>query len=148
MCEQLQELGSVEGRPPADDLLNLPHGDLAHGIVMGYAHHLCVRPYGPVQVEGMGHHHLIPGEACLQKGCLNLAHAAGGEGGRAVCCRRHGRAEEFMKDKIGQGSFGHDGGKAQHHSAVVAAHHGLVAGENYLLALRGWHHLPHCGSGR
>jgi len=47
-----------------------------------------------------------------------------------------------MKDEIGQRSFRHNGGKAQHHPSMVAAHHGLVAGENDLLARKGRHHLP------
>jgi len=93
MIEQLQELGSVEGGSLADDILDLPDGYLSQGVVMGYSHHSCIRSYGPVQVEGMGHHDLIPGKARLKKSCFDLAHAAGGEGSRAVFCNGNRRAE-------------------------------------------------------
>ena len=46
-----------------------------------------------------------------------------------------------MEYKVRQRSPGHDGGKAEHHSSVIAAHHGGIAGENDSLARHLWHRL-------
>lgn len=46
-----------------------------------------------------------------------------------------------MKNPVRQSSPGHYGGKAEHHSSVIAAHHGGIAGEDNSLARLLWHRL-------
>ena len=65
MRDELQEAGPVVGGTFAYDLLNLSHGDLSHGIVVGNTHHLRLRTDGSVQVIGVGYHHIIPGKSCI-----------------------------------------------------------------------------------
>ena len=108
---------------------------------MSYAYDLCLWSDGPVQMIGVGHHYLLWGEACFQQCRFYLSHAAGGHLCRAVRCSGHRRAEQFTKNPVRQSCPGHYGGKAEHHSTVIAAHHGAVARENDSLARRLWHRL-------
>ncbi|OPY54166.1 MAG: hypothetical protein A4E51_00997 [Methanosaeta sp. PtaU1.Bin055] len=134
VAQKLQKLRPVVGGSPVDHLLDLPDGDLPHGVVVANPDDLGIGPYGLIQAVGVGHHHLVPGEARLQEGCFHLPHPAGGEEGRSVGPGLDGRAEEPTKYPLRDHRCWKDRRKAEHHSSVVVAHHGGVAGEDYPFA--------------
>ena len=101
---------------------------------MGYPHDPGLRSYGPVQVKGMGHHHLIRENPDSRRAASTFLMPQGAIAADPSSSAGTGGQKKLLEDPVGQGCSGHDGSKAEHHPTVIAAHHGGIAGEDYFLA--------------